>query len=58
MADQHEWMRAYSRVLEPLGWTTYEIERWALAAWEAGDADRDPVEAAEADLSYIVDDAA
>ena len=54
--NQHDWMTRYATVFEAIGYTPWQAEREAFNAWEASPDDADPLETAEADISYMAED--
>jgi hypothetical protein len=53
-----EWLERYGSIFQGLGWTPFQAEREALAAWDESEGDMGPNEAANTTISYMREDGA
>lgn len=53
---QAEWVDRFGAIFQRLGWTPYQAECEAVAAWEDADEDVGPNEAANTAISYMRED--
>lgn len=54
--NQGDWMARYGGIFQGLGWTPYQAECEARAAWEESEEDMGPEEAASTCLTYMRED--
>jgi hypothetical protein len=53
---QHEWMARFSRVFPTRIFKPSETEAYAFNAWDCAEPDQEPEEAAEAELTHMLED--